>query len=309
MTQYSTILPRPLTNASILEWESTAIEPLEQSPELPGLSLVMPIYNSGQYLEKTIRSILCNCLEGIQIIVVDGGSNDQTHEIVSNYIDYIDVFISEPDRGQSNALNKGFSHAKNKVLGWLNGDDLLLPGSLTKVRKAFLREKTQVVVGNAFMTEADLTPIRHFKFNKKRLKYETLIDYAFNHLIQPSVFFSAEALRSIGGEVNESLHYSMDAELFLKLSKRYNFIHLEEDIAYSVYHADCKTRGKRAESICELAMVQSRLGEHNAAKKTLQILIDLYNQQKEELELSTIKILNNKIDENAAQICKLLEAK
>lgn len=309
MTRYSAILPSPLSKASTLEWESSSIEPPEPELILPGLSLVVPIYNSGSFLEKTIRSILCNQLDGIQIIVIDGGSNDQTHDIVANYMDHIDTFISEPDQGQSDALNKGFGYAKHGIIGWLNGDDILLPGSLAKVRKAFLNEKTHVVVGNAFMTEADFTPIKHFIFNKKSLEYEAMIDYASNHLIQPSVFFSSEALESIGGKVNETLHYSMDAELFLKLRKKHSFFHLNEDIAYSVYHPNCKTRGKRAESICELAMVQSRLGEHGAAYKTLQILINLYNNQKEELEASTMAALNRRLNDNASKVFELLGAK
>lgn len=277
------MLPDLLDSNSVLPWEAkTDIKPAPTGA--PGVSIVIPIFNAGKFLEKTIRSVLCNDLGGVELIVMDGGSTDGTGKILEHYREYFTVCVSEKDGGQSDAINKGFRRASQPILYWLNGDDLILPNTLRSVRKVFQdSDQTQVVVGDAYMTEVDLTPIRHFRFSADRLRFDYLIDYAAHHLIQPSVFFSRKAWDECG-PVAQDLHYAMDADLFLAMSARYEFVHLPIDIAYSVYHEDCKTRGKRAESITELSLVQARHGGLDHARKTLNILIDMFNATSDELK-------------------------
>ena len=271
------MLPEPLNAAAMLPWEASHIvEPAD--PKCPEISIVLPIYNAGKFLERTLRSLLCNDLSGVEIIVMDGGSTDDTPAILERYRDYFKVCVSAPDNGQSDAINRGFQQATKPILYWLNGDDLLLPDVLTPVRKRFVEpDRPQVVVGDAYMTELDLKPINHFQFSDEKLKFSYLIDYAANHLVQPSVFFTRQAWDRCG-PVAEDLHYAMDADLFLAMSSKYEFVHLPKDIAYSVYHEDCKTRDKRAESITELALVQARHGGFNYAEKTLHILVEMFNE-------------------------------
>lgn len=277
------LLPDPIDPAAVLPWEAST-EPVTVPPGAPGISIVIPIFNAGRFLEKTIRSLLCNDLHGVEIIVMDGGSTDNTVEIVDYYRRHFTVCVSEKDRGQSDAINKGFRQATQPIYYWLNGDDLILPNTLCSVRKTFMESpQAKVVVGDAYMTELDLTPIRHFQFSPERLRFDYLVDYAAHHLIQPSVFFSKKAWEACG-PVAEDMHYAMDADLFLAMSARYEFTHLPMDIAYSVYHEDCKTRGKRAESITELSLVQARHGAFEHAKKTLNILVDIFNTPSVESE-------------------------
>ncbi|KAF0162028.1 MAG: Uncharacterized protein FD157_4041 [Rhodocyclaceae bacterium] len=253
---------------------------------LPGISVVIPIFNAGKFLEKTLRSLLCNDLTGCEIIVMDGGSTDGTPQILEHYKHMFSVCVSERDDGQSDAINRGFARATQPILYWLNGDDLVLPNVFTAVRKYYADQPgVNVLVGNAFMTELDLTPIRHFVFSPEKLRFESLIDYASNHLIQPSVFFSREAWEK-SGPVKKELHYAMDADLFIDMSKNFSFHHFASDLAYSVYHEECKTRGKRAESITELALIQARHGGFQQAKKTLDILVGLYHQVETSLQSS-----------------------
>ena len=270
------MLPEPLSPSARLPWEE-GLERIPAAPDLPGVSIVIPVFNAGAFLEKTLRSLLCNDLTGVELILMDGGSTDNTAAIVAHYRDIFAIAVSEPDRGQSDAINKGFARATQPILYWLNGDDLILPNALGPIRAAFRDDaEAQVVVGDAWMTEKDFTPIRHFRFSPETLGFEHLLDYAANHLVQPSVFFTRTAWDA-AGPVKEELHYAMDADLFLGMAARYRFRHLPVDIGYSVYHEACKTRGKRAESITELALVQARHGGLDQARRTLDILVELFN--------------------------------
>lgn len=275
------MLTKPYDEASVLPWEADVVVERAESG-LPGVSIVLPIFNAGKFLEKTIRSLLCNDLSGVELIVMDGGSTDNTLEILEHYRKHFAVCVSEKDGGQSDAINKGFNSASQDILYWLNGDDLILPNTLNAVRKRFMQaDRPQVMVGDAYMTELDLTPIRHFQFSEEKLEFKYLVDYAAHHLIQPSVFFTRQAWDECG-PVKNDLHYAMDADLFLGMSAQYKIVHLPLDIAYSVYHEDCKTRGKRAESITELSLVQAQHGGFEHARKTLNILVDMFNATAEQ---------------------------
>lgn len=294
----------PLDPDARLPWEDgLKIETAEDG--LPGVSIVLPIFNAGKFLEKTLRSLMCNDLTGVDLIVMDGGSSDDTARILSHYADLFTICVSEPDRGQSDAINKGFRQADQPILYWLNGDDIILSNTLNAVRRSFAAHpETHVVVGNAYMTEADFAPIRHFTFEGGKLGFDYLLDYAAHHLIQPSVFFTRTAWEA-AGPVKEEMHYAMDADLFLGMARAFPFRHLPLDIAYSVYHEDCKTRGKRAESITELAMVQAAHGGLDQAKKTLNILVDLYNKAiavpEEKFETANARVLQRKISAMEAE--------
>ncbi len=275
----------PYSELSILPWERTGS--LEQvDVVLPSVSIVIPIYNSGRFLEKTIRSLLCNDLSSVELILMDGGSSDATMQIVEHYKDIFTVIHSAPDEGQSDAINKGFEKATGDILYWLNGDDVILPNTLNKVRQHYLNHSScDVLVGNAFMTELNFTPINHFVFSAQKLEFKYLLDYAKNHLIQPSVFFSRNAWED-AGPLDIHDHYAMDADLFIGMARSYKLQHIDLDIAYSVYHEGCKTRGARAESITALALVQAKHNGLTEAAETLKILVDLYRQLKTASEQS-----------------------
>lgn len=288
----------PINHQSILPWEKgLVVDKLTQA--LPKLSIVIPIYNSANLLEKTLRSLLCNDLTNVELILIDAGSQDNTMEIVKYYDDIFTYFQSKPDDGQSDAINKGYKIAKGDILYWLNGDDILLPNTLNKIRYYFHHHKEcEVLVGNAFMTEIDFTPRNKFVFSREKLKFPYLLDYAKNHLVQPSVFFTRKAWKAVG-PLDVYDHYAMDADLFIGMSKRFDMHYIDVDIAYSVYHKDCKTRGARAESITALALVQAKYGGFAEAKATLNILVNLYHQQEKQLNNipnnAKLKVLSTKL--------------
>lgn len=114
----------------------------------PRITVVTPSFDQGRYLEETIRSVLLQGYPNLEYFVVDGGSRDASVSVIERYAGYLDGWCSEPDRGQAHAVNKGFARATGEVLGWLNSDDLLLPGALHRIGRAFrTRPETQVVAG------------------------------------------------------------------------------------------------------------------------------------------------------------------
>lgn len=292
---------KPLVTANILPWEGNAEVKLSDN-SFPGVSIIMPVFNAGKFLEKTLRSLLFNDLTGCEVILMDGGSTDETMTIANHYANLFSSMTSGRDKGQSDAINRGFLKATKPILYWLNGDDILLPNAIYEVRKAYSQDpETEVVVGNAFLTEIDFTPIHHFKFDQSKLTPEHLLDYARNHLVQPSVFFSRGAWEKCG-PVREDLHYAMDAALFIRMARMTRMRAIDVDLAYSVYHEDCKTRGSRAESVVELAYVQACHGGLEEARGTLNVLIQEFNGLKAALsarqpELATISVLNQRIRE------------
>lgn len=278
-----TDLITPYNPSSILPWEEEYLQ--EKTPKgAPKISIVIPIYNSAQFLEKTLRSLLYNDLSNVELILMDGGSKDHTMQIVQHYSDMFTHIVSEPDKGQSDAINKGYERATGDILYWLNGDDIILPNTLSKVGQYFVKNPNcDVLVGNAYMTELDFSPINHFIFSPEKLKFNHLLDYARNHLVQPSVFFTRAAWEKAGPlDIND--HYAMDADLFIGMAKHFELEHINIDIAYSVYHEDCKTRGARAESITSLALVQAKHGGLREAKNTLDVLIGLHKELEQKME-------------------------
>ncbi len=269
------MMPAPLSPASVLPFErGLVVERAE--PGLPGVSIVVPIMNAGLFLERTVRSLLLNDLSGVEVIVMDGGSTDETPRILDHYRDVFATVVSEPDDGQADAINKGFARAKGPILSWLNGDDLLLPGALNRIRRLFRDEPgLDVVVGNAALTALDLSVIHQVR-PAGHIAFDDLLDYARHYLVQPAVYFTRRAFEAVG-PLRPDLHYAMDADLFLRMARRFPFRHLPFEVAYSVYHDRCKTRLKRAESLAELALVQARHGGFRQAAETLRILVDLHN--------------------------------
>jgi glycosyltransferase involved in cell wall biosynthesis len=126
-------LPEPSATRTGWPWTETSPNIEGAGGEWPRITVVTPSFNQGAYIEETLRSVLLQGYPNLEYIVIDGGSTDGSVETIRRYARWLDYWVSEPDRGQAHALNKGFARASGDVLGWLNSDDVYLPGALKQV--------------------------------------------------------------------------------------------------------------------------------------------------------------------------------
>jgi glycosyltransferase involved in cell wall biosynthesis len=201
----------PWTEFSTPEFASLA--------DCPPISIVTPSYNQAAYLEATIRSVLLQGYPNLEYIIIDGGSTDESVAIIEYYQDWIDYWVSEADEGQSEAINKGFSRAQGVVLGWVNSDDLLLPGALAIAANAFQQQPDLgLFYGNAEIIDAEGQHTRDYK-DFRPYDFDTLL-HDDNIIPQPAAFFSAVAWKTSGPLVND-LHFVMDWDLWIKMARDY----------------------------------------------------------------------------------------
>lgn len=207
--------------------------------ELPLISVITPSYNQAKYIKETIESVHTQNYPNIEHLVIDGGSTDGTMEILQSYayLGHRFRYVSESDRGQSHAINKGLAMAKGEVIGWLNSDDTYLPGALRKAAVAF-RKNPQwgIVYGKAlYINEASQVIkacyVEPFKPNRL---FEGCI------IAQPAAFLRKEVFTRLGG-VEESLQFCMDYDLWIRASKECTLGFIDDYLANSRQHDQCKS--------------------------------------------------------------------
>lgn len=178
------------------------------------ITLVTPSFNQARFLGETFSSVALQAYPNLEHIVIDGGSTDGSVELIQKHASQLSYWVSERDRGQSHAINKGFARATGEVLGWLNSDDTLLPGALASVAEVFQREPDiDLVYGDFVYTDADGRPMRR-RHVFKTMSYESLLYH--DYLGQPAVFFRRRLWETVG-PLDESLYYCMDWDLFLRM--------------------------------------------------------------------------------------------
>jgi glycosyltransferase involved in cell wall biosynthesis len=181
----------------------------------PKISIITPSYNQGQFIEKTILSVLNQSYKNIQYIIVDGGSTDKTMKILNQYRDQIDIIIHEKDKGQTDAINKGFKLAKGELLGWINSDDILFPYCVEKIVKAYITKPDGAIYYSRFNTliNAKGEVIKTYEKNIQNRNYLLSTNY---DVIQQGSFYKKELVEKVG-YLNTQNHYCMDLDLWLKL--------------------------------------------------------------------------------------------
>jgi glycosyltransferase involved in cell wall biosynthesis len=181
-------------------------------------SIVIANYNYGRYLEEAILSVLNQSCQDFELIIVDGGSTDNSIDVLKKYDSRIAWWCSEKDRGQSNAFNKGFAQARGRILTWLNADDIMFPTALEQVKEKAMGSHSPEkvwIVGGCFWLTPELRVIRCSRarpFSKAMAHWNAIPVWG------PSSFFSKKLFENAGG-VDEDFHYTMDTELWLRFKK------------------------------------------------------------------------------------------
>jgi glycosyltransferase involved in cell wall biosynthesis len=184
------------------------------------ISIVIPSYNQGEFIERTIQSVLMQNDPDTEIIVMDGGSTDGTPDILNAYSSQLAVIVSEKDDGQSDALQKGYRRATGQYIGWQNSDDIYLPGSFRRFRHLVSIDQTagrspaDVYFGNQWVIDSYDNPLYGKIFGPFHLDY---LLYAGWNITNQSSFFSKSAIDRVGG-FNSSLQYAMDFDLYFRLA-------------------------------------------------------------------------------------------
>lgn len=210
---------------------------------LPKISIVMPSYNQAGFIEKSIESVLAQSYPNLELIVMDGGSDDGTINILKKYEKRL-VWVSEQDNGQAHAINKGFQLATGDILAYLNTDDLLEPGCLQRVAETFEKNPAALwLTGRCRNIDEDGQEIRGLIAAYKNI----LLDFRNYHLLlivdfiaQPATFWRKELLQQ-AGLLNEALRYNMDYDLFLRFWRIKSPVYLREYIASFRIHQQSKT--------------------------------------------------------------------
>jgi glycosyltransferase involved in cell wall biosynthesis len=221
----------------------------------PRISIVTPSFNQARYIEETLLSVRRQNYPDVEHIVIDGGSTDGTMAIVDRYRDGLSQVVSEADRGQSHAINKGMALATGEILTWLNSDDMLAPGALASAALGFATSGADLVAGicrihrDGELLEEHLTACADGP-----LPLDDLLDLdggwnAGQFFYQPEVLFTRALWQRAGARVDESLYYNLDYELWLRFAEQGGRLHvLGRPIAWFRRHdaqkthddADCK---------------------------------------------------------------------
>jgi glycosyltransferase involved in cell wall biosynthesis len=215
---------------------------------VPSVAVVTPSYNQGEFLERTIQSVLGQRCSSLEYIVVDGCSTDSTAAVLDRYRDDLTLVV-EPDNGQAHAVNKGIARTSSDIIGWLNSDDVYRPETLARVEIFFAdNPDVDVVYGDADLIDTDDHVIGRYyteEWNAVRLRERPF-------LCQPAVFFRRRMVDRFGG-LDQSLHYTMDYEYWLRLaSGGASFAHLPATFAAWRLHAAAKSIRDRLRVHAEL---------------------------------------------------------
>jgi len=206
----------------------------------PKISVITPSYNQGRFIEQTIRSVLLQRYSNLEYIIIDGGSIDDTPEIIRKYGPWLDYWVSEPDRGQSHAINKGFDIATGDILCWLNSDDFYPPQTLATVARTLSKASGNfAMVGHCLKIFSDgRSPvILEGRYQSRIRMFEFWKGY---QLHQPAIFWRREVFEKIGG-LDERLNLIMDFDYWVRISEHFDFVNVDRVLACTNYHEEAKT--------------------------------------------------------------------
>lgn len=222
---------------------------------LPLVSIITPSFNQAQYLEQTIQSVLNQDYPRIEYIVIDGGSTDASVEVIKRYQDRISYWVSEPDKGQTEAINKGFAKAKGEILAWINSDDTYHPKAVGEAVK-YLIANPEVGMVYADCNFIDEHGSVIGKFNAKQTNHK-LLRQGYVHIPQQTMFFRSKYWTAL----DPSFYFAMDYDLWTRITAKTKIKYLQGNIwANFRIHLSSKTNVNDERGWQEMLRVHYRDG-------------------------------------------------
>lgn len=202
------------------------------------VSIITPSFNQAPFLEATIRSVLEQDYPSLEYIIVDGGSTDGSLEIIQKYSNRLSWWVSEKDKGQTDAINKGFSHAHGDVLAWLNSDDTYNPGAVSAAEKVLeMNPKHGLVYGDANFIDENGNILGSFPAAQTDLGR---LRRGFVHIPQQSAFFRADLWKQVG-PLDPSFYFAMDYDLWVRIASNAPMLYTHQLWANFRLHSQGKT--------------------------------------------------------------------
>lgn len=234
----------------------------------PFFSIVIANYNYGHLLEATLQSVFTQDDDDYEVIVVDGGSTDNSLEIISRYQERIAWWVSEPDRGQSHAFNKGFAHARGRFLTWLNADDLLLPGTIAAVKQKLLRHpEASWATGNMLRFMHEDGRVIEAPWGPHCLPGWLQGIGRITIIFGPSTFWSRKSYAELG-PIDEDMHLAMDVDYWTRLNVNgYRQVRVNHCCWAFRMHEDSKTAEFAAHEKTEARKLQMKQEKQHIIEK------------------------------------------
>lgn len=204
----------------------------------PKISIITPSFNQGQYLEETINSVLSQNYPNLEYIIIDGGSTDNSVEIIKKYQNYISYWVSEKDNGQAHAINKGLQNCTGEIFNWLNSDDYLERGSLAKIAAGFADDNVDLIAGKV----RTFSKSEESVISNENLSSEGLMCWNPNvKFLQPGVWMRRKLIECCGG-IDEQFHYAFDWDLYIRyLYFSQNVKEIDDLLVHFRLHESSKT--------------------------------------------------------------------
>jgi len=211
---------------------------LHKDSSWPRISIVTPSYNQAEFLERTILSVLNQNYPNLEYIIIDGGSTDGSVEIIKKYEKYISYWMSEKDKGQTDAINKGFEKSIGEIQAYINSDDTYNPAAFFKIAEAFTKTpEADIVFGNVIHVDVHDNLIGECRFTK--FNFPTLI-YEGGSLHQPGAFWKKEIYEKVH-RFNPMYRFCMDFDFFCRVAEIGSLKYVREYIANFRYHQNSKS--------------------------------------------------------------------
>jgi glycosyltransferase involved in cell wall biosynthesis len=249
-----------------------------ENKQYPKISIVTPSYNQGQYIEETIRSVLLQNYPNLEYIIIDGGSTDNTVEIIKKYEKWITYWVTEKDKGQSNAINKALPLMTGEIFAWINSDDYYLPKALFAVSLGFDTNKTSLILGDVInfddVSRKETNTLQH---NINLYNFITGANGLSWH--QPGVFVPMDIHQS-ASPLDESLRYTFDTDWFAKMIAKHPIHYLHTFLAKFRLHNESKTVKENIHWTEELKEVSKRYAEAaGVSEEYIDARWDIYNMR------------------------------